>query len=650
MRIAILAPVPVPYERGAAERLWWGLARHLNERTRHQAEFLKLPCAAGDARHVVRAYQAFHELDLSGFDAVISGQHAAWMARHPRHACWFLGPLGPAGDLEAAGRMPETAGHAGLSSLVAYLRRYRGAASAVPEFFARWSELAALGNAPEGAFDLAGPLAGAAIGWLDEIALGPGRIARIAAVSVRASRHGLLRGAEVVVAAPPADAAVEGPDEDTPWLDEAPARGAGASWERVVDTLLAEPARGAPASSGRRKLLLGVTFGIHPPRHGGQSRIYHLFRALAPDFETVIVSLCGAGEPAFEGEIAPGVREVRVPLSREHERAASERASAVGASVVDVTMPELHGLTPGLAQALAREAEGACAAVASHPFLYPALSRLGLPLWYEAQDFELELKGALFSGREGGQPLIDSVRAVEGETARAAEVILCASPEDARQLVEVYGVDPARILDVPNGTDAGRIVFTQGEARRQLRVRLGLEGVPPIAMFMGSGHWPNVEAGKRVLEFAAALPHVAFLLMGSVAYAFDPAQVPPGVLLLGEVDDVTRNLCLQSCDVALNPMEHGSGTNLKMLDFFAAGLPAVSTERGARGLRLADERECLVRPIAGFAAAIEEVVGAGRSEAEARARRARELVEREFDWDAIARRVKPRLLEAARPA
>ena len=746
MKIAILAPVPVPYERGAAERLWWALARHLNEETRHQAEFVKLPCAAHDAREIVRAYQAFSELDLAGFDAVISGQHAAWMARHSRHVCWFIGPLqGLHPDLDAAARMPEVAGHAGLAALVAYLGRYRGSPSAAPEFFARWSELAAPGNAPERAFDVRGPLAGAAIRWLDEIALGAGRIARHAAISGPASRHELLPdGVPVAVARPPIEASrVPGDrfehflapargdaeaekidaamrrvrtrrallrlsgeeDEDArdaasrdalaavvaspggeaelhaieaaSWarpaiveetadglaaamqrLADAPqeARASGlaareaasrASWPEVVETLFTEVSRAAPTGARRRKLLLGVTFGIHPPRHGGQSRIYHLFRALAPDFETVIVSLCGSNEPPFEGEIAPGVREVRVPLSPEHERRAHELAQAVGASVIDVTMPELHGLTPELARTLEREAADACAAIASHPFMHPALAPLGLPIWYEAQDFELELKGALFAGKPGGEALVESVRAVESETARTAEVILCASPEDAANLVKVYGVDPARILDVPNGTDAGRIVFTQDAAREGLRERLGLAGAPPVAMFMGSGHWPNIEAGKRVLEFAAALPHVAFLLMGSASYAFDPARVAPNVLLLGEVDDVTRNLCLQACDAALNPMEHGSGTNLKMLDFFAAGLPAVSTERGARGWRLQDERECLVRAIADFPAAIDAVVGSGRDEARARARRARDLVEREFDWDAIARRVKPRLLEAA---
>jgi glycosyltransferase involved in cell wall biosynthesis len=630
MKIAILAPVPVPYERGAVEQLWWNLARHFNERTRHQAEFLKLPCDREDVRAIVRGYQAFGELDLGGFDAVISGQPAAWMARHARHSLCFLGPwMGAADDLERAATMPEIAGHAGLASLVAYMRRYRGTQSAVAEFFARWSEIAAPGNAPDSAFDVNGRLTGAAVRWLDEIALGAGRIARYAAVGGLAAEQDLFPdGAAVAIVNPPAEGETSLEDP---------------GWSELANTLLATPAPATPRRRASRKLLLASTFGIHPPRHGGQSRIYHLYRALAPEFETVIVSVRTSGEPAFEGEIAPGVREVRVPLSPEHERRALEMAAATGTSVIDVTMPELHALTPELGRTLEREAEGAIAAIASHPYLFPALVPLGLPLWYEAHNLELDLKRTLFADRPGSEHLVAAVDAVEGAAARGAEWILCSSPDDARTLVERYGADARRILDVPNGTDASRIAFTSDAERERLRARLGLEGTPAAALFMGSGHWPNLRAAQRVFEFAAALPQLAFVVMGGVGYNFDPRRIPQNVLLLGEVDEVTRNLCLQACDVALNPMEHGSGTNLKMLDFFAAGLPAISTERGARGLRLEDQRECLVRSIEDFPAAIEEVVGSGREMARQRAESARSLVEREFDWDAIATRLKARL-------
>jgi len=131
-----------------------------------------------------------------------------------------------------------------------------------------------------------------------------------------------------------------------------------------------------------------------------------------------------------------------------------------------------------------------------------------------------------------------------------------------------------------------------------------------------------------------------------VCYAFEPGAAPDNVLLLGEVDEITRNLCLQLADVALNPVEHGSGTNLKMLDFFAAGAPVVSTELGARGLGLAGETQCRIATIDAFPAAIEDVLGAGADAAARRALAARALVEREFDWQAIGGRLAPRLLEA----
>src|SRR6202040_2644325 len=39
----------------------------------------------------------------------------------------------------------------------------------------------------------------------------------------------------------------------------------------------------------------------------------------------------------------------------------------------------------------------------------------------------------------------------------------------------------------------------------------------------------------------------------------------------------------------INPMFGGSGTNIKMLDYMAAGLPSVTTAMGARGLETAEQ-------------------------------------------------------------
>lgn len=789
MKIAIVAPCPIPYMVGGAEKLWWGLAEHFNERTSHQAEIIKLPSPEHDLASLMRSYESFSTLELGAFDIVISGKYPAWIVSHPRHVCYMLHRL--RGLYDCYPGVPELsselAAHPAVRALREFMRRYGGARTALPEFFGRWNELM-VGAKPPGLVDFPGPLARELVHWLDEIALSTSAITRYAAISATvAKRPGYFpEGVEVAVAHPPPHREREpgsrfehfytvsrldgpkrvgliveamrrvktdlpllvggtGPEEPrlrelaagdarirftgfesdaqvderyrnalavpfVPWQEDYgfiaveamqcgkpvittadsggpcelveggvngivceadPAslaaamqrladdrvlaqsmgrngieRAARVTWQVVADALLADAAPKRAAKGPRRKLVVASTFPIFPPRHGGQMRTLHLFRAMAPEFETVVVSLGRSNEPPLDAEIAPGVREVRVPMSPEHERRERKIEAEMGTPVTDVVMPDLHALTPRLREILERESRDACAVVASHPYLYPLLKTLGKPVWYEAQDFELHMKTALFEKLPSGRALIDVVREVEGACATGADLILCASPDDADELVKVYGAKRDRIVEAPNGTDALRIAFTAEQEREALKERMGIAG-SPLAYFMGSGHWPNIEAVKRIFEFAIDLPHIVFMVVGSVCYAFDPRLKPGNVLFMGEVDEVTRNLCLQACDVALNPMEHGSGTNLKMFDYFAAGLPVITTAQGSRGLRLAGEDACLVREVEDFPAAIAQVLGAGAAAAAARALAARELVERDFDWSAIVARIMPRLLAAA---
>ncbi len=788
MRIAIVAPCPVPYVVGGAEKLWWGLASHLNENTSHQAEIVKLPAPEHDLPALMRSYEDFSRLDLRGFDAVISGKYPAWMVEHPLHSCYMLHRLrGLYDSYPGTAEVPaEIAGHRGVAALRDFMRKAGSHREALEEFFGRWNELMASHAKPFGLLAFPGPLARELVHWLDDIALSRDAIARHAAISMTVAnrKEYFPAGAEVAVAYPPPHRAVSpgerygyfftasrldapkridlivdamrsvksdlpliiagtGPEEArlrkrsagdsrirmvgyqsdaqmrelyrdalavpfVPYMEDyglitveamqsgkavittsdaggpcelvedrvtgfvcdptagaiavamqrvagdadlaasmgkrGQERAASITWDAVARTVLDFPERRAK-SEHRRKIVVACTFTIYPPRHGGQSRVFHLYGALAPEFETVVVTVCPSTEPAFDGVIAPGMREVRVPMSLEQEAGERRLAKQMGTPVTDVAMIDLHASTPGLHAALLRESQGASAVVACHPYLYPALKRLGLPVWYEAQDVEITLKSTLFSGRPGAAELIKSIEATERECIQAAELILCASPDDAQALARLYGADAGRIVEAPNGTDSRRIAFTPSADRAELKAHLGIDD--PLAFFMGSGHWPNINAVQRIFEFAIALPQVAFVVVGSVCYAFPVGAAPANVLMLGEVDDLTRDLCLQACDVALNPVEEGSGTNLKMLDFFAAGIPVITTERGARGLALAAETQCMVRALADFPAAIENVLGAGGEAASARALAARELVESKFDWESIVSRIKPRLLAAA---
>jgi glycosyltransferase involved in cell wall biosynthesis len=408
------------------------------------------------------------------------------------------------------------------------------------------------------------------------------------------------------------------------------------TWDAVMAELIAPAPSRTSASRGARKLVVATTFGVDPPRHGGQSRVYHFYGHLFPDYETTIVSFGPSAGASFAREIAPGLREVRVAKSAEHEARELAIQREVGVPVTDVVMPELYSLTPAYADALARESAGAHALVACHPFLYPALAPLGLPIFYEAQDLEWKLKREVFEGSPTGERLLEVIREVEGSCARAARAIMCVSAADAAELASTYGVDASRIIVVPNGTDCSRIAYANSAERAELKSRMALDA-QPFAVFMGSGHWPNIEAVQHVVALAKQARDVVFVVIGSVCEAFHVPARAGNLMFLGEVDDVTRNLMLELADAALNPMLHGSGTNLKMLDFFAAGAPVIATPTGARGTGAVDGRECRVVEIDGFALALREVLDSDAHARDAMTRAARTLVETQFDWTAIAR-------------
>ncbi|MBW2185839.1 MAG: glycosyl transferase, partial [Deltaproteobacteria bacterium] len=85
MRVAIVAPSPIPFVVGGAEKLWWGMQRHINENTTHSCELLKVPVKEHTVVDLLQAYYQFFTLDLSSYDRVISTKYPAFMVQHPDH-------------------------------------------------------------------------------------------------------------------------------------------------------------------------------------------------------------------------------------------------------------------------------------------------------------------------------------------------------------------------------------------------------------------------------------------------------------------------------------------------------------------------------------------------------------------------------------
>jgi glycosyltransferase involved in cell wall biosynthesis len=230
--------------------------------------------------------------------------------------------------------------------------------------------------------------------------------------------------------------------------------------------------------------------------------------------------------------------------------------------------------------------------------------------------------------------------------------VLAASAEDAQRLRALYRVPAERLKVIPNGVDTDAIRFVAPSERRALRRRLRLD--QPLALFIGSWHEPNVLAAREILRLASEVPDVSFAIVGSIGIPLSREPRAPNVELFGIVGDELKEALLGVAAVALNPMLAGSGTNMKMLDYLAAGVPVISTPVGVRGLDLDHERDLRVVAPSEFAAALRAALAEPDEPADARALAVRREIEDRFDWRAVVapllREIEPRAAAGNHPA
>ena len=366
-------------------------------------------------------------------------------------------------------------------------------------------------------------------------------------------------------------------------------------------------------------------------------RAAHLYAGLTPLFDIELVTLVGRDAPTGRIQLAPGFWEHRVEKSPEHVAREMALQQAAQTLVGDIAMTEYHALTPEYSEVLRRAADGAHAVIACHPYALPVINEVSdRPLWYEAQDVEAELKRTVLRAPGEAQRLLARVEAVERACCAAAELVWACSELDRTALVDRYGVDPEAVLVVPNGVSLEDSAFVSPVQRAGHKRRLGIED-RFLAVFVASWHDPNILAARELVQLAMRMPEVDFMIVGSVGWALPAGLMPPNVQLTGPVSLEFKRSVLAIADVALNPVRTGSGSNLKMLDYFAAGVPVISTLFGARALgsALTPGTHYTVAEIGGFGAAIRELRAAGVAAREEAARAAREHVAQSLAWPVI---------------
>ena len=415
-------------------------------------------------------------------------------------------------------------------------------------------------------------------------------------------------------------------------------------WTDVAAQLLAaakgQPKDRAPASRRTQVAVIDMQ-PIDPPVGGGRQRLLGLYHALGPDIDCRYVgSYDWPGERYRRHRLSEGLEEIDVPLSDAHHAAAHELSRrAGGKTVIDIAFARQGQLSPDYLDAVRDAIRWAQVVVFSHPWVYPLVKEMIAPsqvLVYDSQNVEGFLRAQLLDERnpvEAG--LLRGLVQDEYELGCEADLILACSQEDLERFGRIYEFPAEKMRIVPNGVMMRGRPRPDATARAALRERLGLDEGRLAAVFIGSPYGPNLEAGRFIAEhLAPAVPEVLFVIAGGVGAEIRARH--PNLLVTGPLDETAKNDWFAACDLAVNPMFSGSGTNIKMFDFMAAGLPVVTTATGARGIVTGGRAAMMVvePSVAAFVAAI----GSLREPAERNRIGAQALacVEEGYAWERIS--------------
>lgn len=214
--------------------------------------------------------------------------------------------------------------------------------------------------------------------------------------------------------------------------------------------------------------------------------------------------------------------------------------------------------------------------IIEHPYMAPVPIAYRDRFIYSSQNDETILKKSLLEWHPKKNYLIDLVTSVEKKAVECSAATIAVSDDDAYSLL-VGKKTAGPMIVVRNGAQLPSPITN--EISQQVAQRI----IKKSAVFLGSAHMPNVDAANFLLKnIAPKCPDVQFNIVGSVCNSIN---VNPGknVILWGVVDEETKSAILQNCLFAVNPVTSGSGSNIKLADFFANGLFVVSSKFGLRG-------------------------------------------------------------------
>lgn len=279
--------------------------------------------------------------------------------------------------------------------------------------------------------------------------------------------------------------------------------------------------------------------------------------------------------------------------------------------------------------------------IIEHPYLVFNLnkSKVKRLLIYDAHNVEYDYQKSIMPTSFLKKSLLSYMKFIESKSCQLSNLIFAVSERDKVRLHNLYRVPLEKILVVPHGVDINEINLATDEDRCTAKKRYSLGG-KNTALFVGSEHKPNLEAVEFIVfKLVPQLKDINFLIVGDIENKFKEKYerkfwALENVKFFGIISNSQKAEIMKASDIALNPIFSGAGTNVKMTEYMAAGVPVITTPFGARGLELEHRKHAMICKPEDFKENIEELYKDKELYGSIRMN-ARKLIERKYGWEKI---------------
>lgn len=187
----------------------------------------------------------------------------------------------------------------------------------------------------------------------------------------------------------------------------------------------------------------------------------------------------------------------------------------------------------------------------------------------------------------------------EKKAVKSTDFNVCVSESDKGSFIKM-GIDPHKLMVIPNGVDSKK--FCPREKDYSLIEKLGLSNANPILLFAGSNMYQNRIAVRDIMtkiipKTIKVYKNLRVLIVGTVGNYVNSlkqkfSRVSKYIVEVGFVNDL--NPYYSIADIVLIPLRYGTGTKLKILEAMAAGKCIISTNTGAKGIKVKNQNTLII--------------------------------------------------------